>query len=1165
MEHWREAERIGGARCIGTVLAVRGNRLVLRHNHFRGPRERSAFEVETVSVYELGDDGLLSRQIVFDPDDLDAAFAELDERYARGEGSTGTEAILLGERLLRAMNAGDWEGYHEVVADDVRFVDHRTASLGELTGADAYSSYARSLDELTTSHRIDIVNYVRVADSLCLGHARFRGTMLDGGTIGSDYYGISRVRGGRIGYIEIFAPEALDHAIDRFDELARQPSVVEIDNAAMRAIHAVLDRLTHADWDGFAALYAGDAIGDDRRSLLRTSIVGREAIVEASKAVLAVGADRYGVVPLAVRGDRLALARVTHSGTAQDSFEVALLVVVELDDEGRTVSYVQFDPDDQSAALNELDERYIAGEAAPYAATISVLTAMRAAFAGRDWVSFRAVVADDVVLIDHRPAGAGQLSGIDEYVAYAKTLTDVAPELTTHVSEIVAIANDRLLAVNRTPASTRDSQPFELDSLRLYVVRDGHIQRVEVFPVDDRPAALSRFQQLGPRPDAQVLENRCTRVVAEQCAHYRRGDFDAGAASYADDVVHEDRRRTLHSEIRGRDGIRGIAQTAFGVGYERFEATPVAIRDEYLALLRWRMEDRSGLESEWLNIHEIDDRGAVVRLVSFDVDDIDSAYRELSERASALAEEPSTRPASGLESAATRAVDRVVDAVSRDDTKALRAVFHPDIVQTDRRTGINNVLRGRDAALENFLVLSTAGFIARHEVQATRGERLAITWWSLTDPDSGFVVGLLGVGEIDDDGRIVRVDMFELADREGAFALLDELFIEGEGARYAEMLRLQTAMLRAWNAGDSESIVSGFAQDVTYLDHRPVSIGELHGRDALAALATTGITDDVRHEVVALHELAPDGALVRYVTRGTNAEGGVVEQTYLQYYFVDADLKVRLIERFDVSDFETARTRFLEHVGTSADGVQGAERSALSETPAVRSLHALMTAGRAEDWEAYARLHAEGVVLEDRRRGLGARFEGRAAMAEFAKASIPGVDHISVETIAARGDRLALARGTWSMRGGFEVELFSLHEVDEAGLIASIVLFDPDDRDAAIIELDRRHAEGEGDVASGTQPNDFVLENRCTRVLAEQHDHYRRGDFEAGTRMDAGDFVRFDRRRALQTEQHGRDEQLVFLRASVDVGYRRFEFPRSRYAASDSLSCDSRSRTTRGS
>ncbi len=86
-----------------------------------------------------------------------------------------------------------------------------------------------------------------------------------------------------------------------------------------------------------------------------------------------------------------------------------MLGIVEIDADDRIVARIVFDPDDIDAAIEELDARYLAGEAAPYAHTWSVITRFNAAFNRReippttDWVTIdhRRVITADTVICPH--------------------------------------------------------------------------------------------------------------------------------------------------------------------------------------------------------------------------------------------------------------------------------------------------------------------------------------------------------------------------------------------------------------------------------------------------------------------------------------------------------------------------------------------------------------------------------------------------------------------------------------------------------------------------------------------------------------------------------------------------------------------------------------------
>ena len=82
------------------------------------------------------------------------------------------------------------------------------------------------------------------------------------------------------------------------------------------------------------------------------------------------------------RGDRLVLARLGFSGRddGPEPFLTEVLSILEINDDERMVALVSFDLDDIDAATAELDARYMAGEAAAYSDTWSVITEAHAGF-----------------------------------------------------------------------------------------------------------------------------------------------------------------------------------------------------------------------------------------------------------------------------------------------------------------------------------------------------------------------------------------------------------------------------------------------------------------------------------------------------------------------------------------------------------------------------------------------------------------------------------------------------------------------------------------------------------------------------------------------------------------------------------------------------------------
>ena len=133
---------------------------------------------------------------------------------------------------------------------------------------------------------------------------------------------------------------------------------------------------TAREWDAATALLADDFSSDDRRRTVNAGLRrGRDAAMMDAHANADLGAKEVTSTVIATRGDRLVLRRAHYSASSQrpEAFYVDALSIYEINGDGRVAANVVFDVDDIDAAFEELDARYLAGEAAPYARTWSVI------------------------------------------------------------------------------------------------------------------------------------------------------------------------------------------------------------------------------------------------------------------------------------------------------------------------------------------------------------------------------------------------------------------------------------------------------------------------------------------------------------------------------------------------------------------------------------------------------------------------------------------------------------------------------------------------------------------------------------------------------------------------------------------------------------------------
>src|SRR5262249_34114589 len=136
------------------------------------------------------------------------------------------------------------------------------------------------------------------------------------------------------------------------------------------------------------------------------------------------------------------------------------------------------------------------------------------------------------------------------------------------------------------------------------------------------------------------------------------------------------------------------------------------------------------------------------------------------------------------------------------------------------------------------------------------------------------------------------------------------------------------------------------------------------------------------------------------------------------------------------------------------------------ENAASRTVKRFYTCMAAGDFTAMADTFAADYCLDDRRRVVnsGIRRGRNAAIEDLRLAADVGFTNVTSNVIATRGAHLVLTRVFWSedqRPEAFQTDNLIVTEVDAAERMAAVVLFDLDDFDAAIAELDAQYLAGE--------------------------------------------------------------------------------------------------------
>jgi hypothetical protein len=211
---WRATAGAGVTNITSTVIATRGGHLALGRYRFSGRDQRpEAFRTEVLGVVEIDTDQRITARVMLDLDDIDAAFDELDARYAAGEAAAHSHTWSVITQGYAALNLRELPP----TTPDWMNIDHRRGASfapGEMPALlDAAWNLTRDLsNSIEAVHRLNklgaVVTYAANGTSGEGFDAEWRAIM------------ILTFEGDPISRCEIFDEADIDAAIARFEELS---------------------------------------------------------------------------------------------------------------------------------------------------------------------------------------------------------------------------------------------------------------------------------------------------------------------------------------------------------------------------------------------------------------------------------------------------------------------------------------------------------------------------------------------------------------------------------------------------------------------------------------------------------------------------------------------------------------------------------------------------------------------------------------------------------------------------------------------------------------------------------------------------------------------------------------------------------------------------------
>ncbi len=624
IRHGRDAEiaNVRAAADVGTlsaalrVIAVRGQRVSLSRIVLSGKGQQpDAFGTEVLGIIEIDESGQIVARLVFDVDDIDAAFADLDARYQAGEAAAHADTWSVITNVFVAHNRRE---IAPLTADLVS-LDHRRAAAFAPGEGMEYILAGWDLDQslhlyIETAHRLNDLGAVFTWAGHGTSHEGFE----------AEWRGVQimTVDGNLLSRAEVFDEADLDAAIAKFDQLSMPARRLE--NTASQVYERFWTVFAARDWDVLAALLANDISYDDRRPVVGAGVRhGRATAIEDVRSLADVGTgDNTTSTVIATRGRGLTLNRMR--GWAQSGFEVELLSLVELSADEKIAAIVLFDIDDFDAAVTELDARYLAGEAAAHAHTWTLVTQAYAALNRRQLPP----TAQDWTNIDHRRLARIATGDLG---AYLHATWQLSPHSGIYIETVHRLNEVGAVVTHVVKGTSQQGFDAEWRTIDLSMYEGDQIKRSELFDEADLEAAIARFDEV-TRP---ALKNAASKAWERISDYVAARDWVALAGITSENICVDDRRRVVNAGIiNGRDANIERTRALAEVGFTLKMLSVIATRGARLTLIRVRAagHDPESIANDALNIVEVDFDGRVVADIIFDLADIDAAFAELDAR-----------------------------------------------------------------------------------------------------------------------------------------------------------------------------------------------------------------------------------------------------------------------------------------------------------------------------------------------------------------------------------------------------------------------------------------------------------------------------------------------------------------------------------------------------
>ena len=473
------------------------------------------------------------------------------------------------------------------------------------------------------------------------------------------------------------------------------------------------------------------------------------------------------------------------------------------------------------------------------------------------------------------------------------------------------------------------------------------------------------------------------------------------------------------------------------------------------------------------------------------------------------------------------------------DVDALLELRTEDWVQVDHRKVGWEERHGREAAEE---LIRSAFAIApdmRLDVDEViacdeRSCVLAAAWRGTSTEGKGEFSIPIGVVAVIEDGRLAREELYEPEDRQEMIARFAELG-GGQaplGTRPPE--RLWAEFCRRFAAGDLDGMLVLYTEDSSLTDHRRLPWEGVSGSGGFAELIRSylAVASDQWLGIDAV--LACDDRVIalRHTWHGSSVEGGGETAVPVGVVAVVESGRVVSYDQYEPEDRDAMLACYAELGGRRPVDV--------GDRPPERLVRAVVEGYAARDLPRLAALAKPDLAIVDHRSMSYNETLGRTSWEQQTRSILESAPdlRLDLDEVLACDDRVIAFRSTFRghgiTAGPFEIPFASV-EVVEDGMLASVDVYEPDDRQAMIA----RYAElGGGQAPLGERPPE-----RAWRRFAVA---YAARDMTALRELHADGFE-FADHRSMGWDAHGGDIRAVF-EVAADV----------RLEVHEVLACDER-------